>query len=67
MGTVSDAGPPCPAITPFCLTQGASLDAGLGYCAQCAGYSESFTCDAGACPHGGSAFCQFPVCHLGCN
>jgi hypothetical protein len=71
MGTVSDAGNPCPAYAPHCLTGGSTLDAGLGYCAQCGGDSinPDFTfCDAGNCPKttGGSALCVYGSCTVTC-
>jgi hypothetical protein len=69
LGTVSDAGNPCPADSPLCLTGGSNLDAGLGYCTQCdtGGRSGDQYCDAGHCPNGfGSAFCNLPQCNVFC-
>jgi hypothetical protein len=71
MGTVSDAGPPCPTNMPFCVSNvnGGSnvLDAGIGICSQCLGSSDTLNCDAGFCPSGDCGEqCSVPFCTISC-
>jgi Cys-rich repeat protein len=46
MGTVSDAGNPCPAAAPLCISNSYSTDPTVGVCAQCLGVTDTTTCQA---------------------
>jgi Cys-rich repeat protein len=46
MGTVSDAGNPCPADSPLCVTNSYSSDSTIGVCAQCFGYGDTTSCQS---------------------
>lgn len=58
LGTVSDAGNPCPTGTPFCVPNPYASDPTLGTCGNCLSAYDTTNCNADACGAcGGYASC----------
>jgi hypothetical protein len=67
MGTVSDAGNPCPADSPFCVTNPYGSDATMGVCGSCLSYGDYTNCNESLCSCGsGYAYCEGYWCYLYC-
>ena len=66
LGTVSDAGNPCPAAAPFCVANPYAADPTTGICSQCLFAGDETSCDAGACVNGGSQYCDGLSCTGAC-
>jgi hypothetical protein len=68
MGTVSDAGNPCPASAPLCVTNSYSADSTIGVCAQCFGYNDTTSCQSQGLNCGGPPFYEYDYCNgIACN
>jgi Cys-rich repeat protein len=66
LGTVSDAGNPCPASAPLCISNPYASDPTAGICSQCLSAGDSLNCDGGGCVNGGSQYCDGLTCTGAC-
>ncbi len=66
MGTVSDAGNPCPAQSPLCVPNPFGADSTSGVCGQCLSANDQTNCTANACINGGNASCDGLTCTITC-
>jgi hypothetical protein len=67
MGTVSDAGTPCPTESPLCVPNPYSSDSTMGTCGNCLYYGDTTNCNESMCSCGfGYAYCEAYYCYLYC-